>query len=713
MTSAERNESPSYRLSDVREAEAAVRAQVAQRYRNQLITIRDEHQREISRVRKEAEQKASARPAGTIRSKLARVAKRLRRKLRPGNVRKSPAVPATVVTGKPKRAPKFSVIMPVYNNGPCIRDAVGSVRAQTLTDVEIVIWNDGSTDEETLRILDELDGPGIVKYAAPNQGVIGARNSAVNAASGEFLVCLDPDDLIEPTYLEKALITFRRYPRVDMVVPVTRVCGHDDGEKMWVPAPIQERHLSYGNAAPVATAMRRRVWETVGGLSPEMVGGFEDWAFWRAAASHGFRGVVLNEPMFRYTFSETSGRDSEARRKKDELERRVKTMYPALTAGKPPKAESQQPVAPFLRKQVFHVPTEGKRGLVIFVPWMLRGGGAENFLLTAIPALSERYQVAVIATQAPPAGFDTCIAEFLDVTPYVYDVPALVRKRDRAQMVHSILRRFDMPIVVNVGSPWAFENLSRVRQWPRGGARVVDVQFNHIGHLSELLEAQGDVDLVLTAHKHLSSLLSDFFEIDPPVETLYISPPSLGVPIERAATGHAEGKLTVGWLGRHSPEKRLDLVLRLAAITPDVKFKIAGGGMDDLADDVSHLTNVEVVGWVKDASLFIPECDFLINTSDVEGISLSAMEALELGVPVLTRDVGGMSELVTDGENGLVYDARNLGDLALRLQDVELVATIRKTVKAEGLPTQFSQQQMFETLLRVLDRNELSVRHES
>ncbi len=696
-----------YRLDDVRESEAAIRAQVRQRYDERLIEIREEHLREVARLKraaKKAQQKQGRRLSG--RSVYRKCKGAARRVLGRGKARP----PAMAVAAEPARTPKFSIIMPIYNNGPCILEAVAAVETQTLADVELVIWDDGSTDDVTLKILENISGPGIVKHRATNQGVIGARNAAVAASSGEFLVCLDPDDLIEPTYLEKALITFHRFPRIDLVIPTTRVLGHGDGEKMWVPGPFNERNLSYNNAAPVATAMRRRVWDGVGGLSEHMADGFEDWAFWRAAAAKGFRGVVLDEPLFRYTFSDNSGRDSDARRKKDELERRVKTMYPALEAGRPPKAEPQQSVSGFLRKQVFHIPTAQKRGLIIFVPWMLRGGGAENFLLAAIPALSEKFEVAVIATQRPPSGFETCAEDFLNVTPYVYDTRALVGKRDTAQLVHSVLRRFDRPIILNVGSPWAFRNMARLKQWPRGGSRIVDLHFNHIGHIGELLEVEAHVDLVLTAHKHLNALLSEYFEVEPPVETLYIAPPTLAPPTLRKDQESDDRGFSVGWLGRNSPEKRIDIVLRLASITPDVRFRLAGGGMDDLADDVSHLSNVEVVGWVEEAADFIAECDMLINTSDVEGISLSAMEALELGVPVLTRDVGGMSELVTDGENGLVYDCDQLGELASRLQDPVVVKQIIETASLNRLPERFSQAQMFETLFASLEREELEVK---
>lgn len=712
MSDRQTSGSVEYRLSDAREAEKAIREQLRHRYSEQLHRRNEAH---VVEVRKLKDENQALRKAVSVPPSH-RIERALKRRLKAAagamgskqiaNARPAAkSVESAVVSVKkePIRRPKFSVIMPIFNNGSCILHAVESIRRQTLTDVEIVIWNDGSTDQETLDILESINDPNVRKFSAPNQGVIGARNSAVAESTGEFLVCLDPDDLIEPTYLEKALITFARYPRVDLVLPVTRFVDADGIEREWIPAPFNERNLAYHNAAPIATAMRRRVWEEVGGLADHMADGFEDWAFWRAVAAKGFRGVVLDEPLFRYTFSEDTGRDSAARMKKDELERIVKTLHPTITPGHPVKPGRQESVAKLLRRQVFHVPNAQTRTIIVFVPWMLRGGGAENFLLTLLPELGRDHQLVVIATEFPPDGFDTCMGQFFDITPYVYDTARLVRAADKSALVHSLLQRYENPIIVNVGSPWAFRHMARIAQWPRGGSAVVDIHFNHIGHVYELLEAQQSVDLVVTAHDHLKSLLADYFEIDPPVETLYISPPRL-LPLPE---GHGEVEndtLTVGWLGRNSPEKRLDIVFSLAQLAPNINFRVAGGGMQKLPPEFSNVPNVEIVGWVARATEFINTCDLLINTSDVEGISLSAMEALFLGVPVLTRDVGGMSELVSDGVNGLVYDAEDLQDLARRLSDQQLVDAIRQRVAIERLPTEFHEDQMIRSFRRYLQK---------
>lgn len=99
--------------------------------------------------------------------------------------------------------PKVSVVMPVYNVAPFLRQCINSVLAQTLTDFELILVDDGSTDE-SLSIIKEyavLDAR--ISYATQENMYAGvARNTGLGMASGEYLLFLDPDDFFAPTLLE-------------------------------------------------------------------------------------------------------------------------------------------------------------------------------------------------------------------------------------------------------------------------------------------------------------------------------------------------------------------------------------------------------------------------------------------------------------------------------------------------------------------------------
>ncbi|NQU36953.1 MAG: glycosyltransferase [Actinobacteria bacterium] len=694
-----------YRWEDAREAERAIRGYYS---RMSAGTPEVESKNAASEIKKSKSDLVVLPVADKTRAQARRLSRRLgrltNRSVQPTSTAEVPA--GLGREGEIAHTPIFSVVIPVYNNGETLPRALKSVFDQTFQDCEIVVWDDGSTDPETAALLSELKGPNISVFRAQNQGVVGARNSATARSRGRFIVFLDPDDALEPTYFEKAFLTFVRFPHADVFVPATRVIDVDTSEEViWYPSHFTERNLAYSNHAPIASAFRRRVWDAVGGMSSHMDHGYEDWAFWRAVAGHGFKGVTFHEPLFRYTYSAESGRDSQARLKHSELERTVKTMFPVVRDEKVIEAAPGPTLNQVLAKQVFHVPDEGLQPVVVFVPWMLLGGGAENFLLSAIENLSDRFQFTIIATEKPPAGFSTCEEAFFALTPYVYDISLLVDPGDRSAVVRSILRRYYRPTVLVVGSPFAYARLGRIKKkWTRGRSKVVDLHFNHVGHIGEMLRVESNIDQIVTAHDHLKNLLVDYFEVEPPVESVFIAPPACEFDVAALPERDTSSRLRVGWLGRNSPEKRLDLVWRLATLAPDIDFVVAGGNMEAAIDDMGKRENIEVLGWVESPAELMASCDFVLNTSDTEGISLTAMEALELGIPVLTRDVGGMSELVQNGENGFVYSAEDLPRLVAALRDESAVEAIRAKVRVERLAPKFHTEQMVDALADLLCR---------
>ena len=101
--------------------------------------------------------------------------------------------------------PTVSVVIPCYNQGQYLDEAVESVISQTYQDFEIIIINDGSNDLETIEILKNYQKPKTRIIHTENQGVIAARNRAIEAAQGKYILPLDADDKIGNTYLEEAV----------------------------------------------------------------------------------------------------------------------------------------------------------------------------------------------------------------------------------------------------------------------------------------------------------------------------------------------------------------------------------------------------------------------------------------------------------------------------------------------------------------------------
>ena len=96
--------------------------------------------------------------------------------------------------------PAVSVVIPCYNQGQYLAEAVASVNAQTFTDWEIVVVDDGSTDPTTQRLLTAFTHPRARLVRSANGGLAAARNLGISHAAGRFILPLDCDDRIAPTY---------------------------------------------------------------------------------------------------------------------------------------------------------------------------------------------------------------------------------------------------------------------------------------------------------------------------------------------------------------------------------------------------------------------------------------------------------------------------------------------------------------------------------
>jgi glycosyltransferase involved in cell wall biosynthesis len=126
--------------------------------------------------------------------------------------------------------PSVSVLIPAYNCASTIRATLGSVFQQTVTPDEILVMNDGSSDD-TEKVLESY-GDRIKVFSQPNSGVARARNELVARARGEILAFLDSDDLWHPRYLEMQVKVISEHPKA-IAFWVNHANFHGDGEYQW------------------------------------------------------------------------------------------------------------------------------------------------------------------------------------------------------------------------------------------------------------------------------------------------------------------------------------------------------------------------------------------------------------------------------------------------------------------------------------------------
>jgi glycosyltransferase involved in cell wall biosynthesis len=197
---------------------------------------------------------------------------------------------------------RVSIIIPCYNYARFLPDAVASVLAQTFTDWELIVVDDGSTDA-TLTTARQLmarhPDRRIRVFQQPNAGPAAARNTGAERAAGEYMLFLDADDMLAPTLLECAVAILREQPAVGFVYSGMRLFGQDRHE--WPSVAFDLRRLALDNYVLPHALVRRAAWRQVGGF--DMIHfpyGFEDWDFWLRVAAAGWRGWHIAAPLVAY-----------------------------------------------------------------------------------------------------------------------------------------------------------------------------------------------------------------------------------------------------------------------------------------------------------------------------------------------------------------------------------------------------------------------------
>mgnify|MGYP005845078927 FL=1 len=212
---------------------------------------------------------------------------RLKRWVRPLPVARSPV----------GTEPRVSVVIPCYNMGIYLYEALSSALQQTLQPLEVVVVDDGSTDDYTHMVLDTIDHPQVRVIRQENRGLPAARNTGIRVSRALFLCCLDADDRLIPTYFERALPFLESDPRVGFVTSHYRV--FDGRSEVVAPSACALPDMLVINRAMVASLFRREAWERAGGYCEEL-SGMHDWDLWIGILAAGYRAEVVPEVLFEY-----------------------------------------------------------------------------------------------------------------------------------------------------------------------------------------------------------------------------------------------------------------------------------------------------------------------------------------------------------------------------------------------------------------------------
>lgn len=228
---------------------------------------------------------------------------------------------------------KISIIIPAYNQAEFLEDCIESAYNQTYPAHEIIIVNDGSTDN-TREIAERYMFKDFPLIESPvkvinqvNKGLSAARNAGVALATGDYILPLDADDML----MENAIEVITRKileTNCDVVAPSFVEFGKRDREVILQQVNDVKEFL-VANRLGYFSAIRRSVLLETGGYSPRMTHGWEDLHHWIDIFTRGKSLAVIQEPLVRYRVKESS-MITTANQHADELWRQIQKDFPYL-----------------------------------------------------------------------------------------------------------------------------------------------------------------------------------------------------------------------------------------------------------------------------------------------------------------------------------------------------------------------------------------------
>lgn len=567
-----------------------------------------------------------------------------------------------------------SVIIPCFNYGRYLMEAIDSARAQTIGNVEVIIVDDGSSDPATIALLDSLaHDTSLTIIRQANAGLPAARNAGLAVAGGEFICCLDADDTLDRTYLECCIAALESDHSLGFAYSHARLFGDEDG--LWRTQHFDLHAARRHNNVAVVGVFRRDDASALGGYDATMTKGFEDWEFWLRLASAGRRGFCIPAPLFNHRRHGRTMTHS-AFERSAEITAYIKTKHDRLYTS--PiwferlyafhLAGAAAPLAPSTdwMDHALGAPI-GRKALTMLAPF-LPIGGSERVLLDVAADLARDHEIEILTTSDSPTH--AMQAEFEPHTSRILHLPTLMHEDARGNFAIERIRRRGGAVLMS-GSSFGHRIASRVKQ-SAPSSPIVDVLHNDTYHLGNAVGASDAITVHIAGSTRAAAALerhgvpsARIRVIRNGVDHTLFKPPSAEQRrAARARFGLPEQAPVLGFVGRMSEEKRplsfINIVASVMRKAPVAAFAVGDGPLAHQFDRNARHFSIKRFGKFAEHAELVDAyaaMDIFVLPSSVEGLPLTVLEAQACGLVVAACDVGDVSLLVRPGETGLISPA--------------------------------------------------------
>ncbi len=602
---------------------------------------------------------------------------------------------------------RVSVVIPCFNYGHHLSEAVETVLAQTLRAFEIIIVDDGSTDDSAAvaqRLIDAHPEASIRLISQPNSGSPGhSRNVGIAAARAGYIVCLDADDMLALDYLERCAAALDSHPEAAIAYGALQCFGDDT--TLTDPREWDTRAELDCNFLTVASMFRREAWEQVGGIDTQI--GYEDWDFWVGCIEQGWVGVKAPGALWYYrvhgggvyeghvakdqqvkaeivlkhpsAYSDGQRRWAEGILAGDRVALAAGTQAGAIPAYIPPaprRAALQRTELPIrsiclITKDYPPNVPGGIPRAVQMQAHMLAASGVEVHVITRSDSNAPlvRHDNGVTVHEVPEPGVATPPGlGYLEIPVWSYVAAAKFAELDATE-------RFDVvetPDYRGEALHLAPRPETALIVWLHSTMKVVwDIEPDWVRnphddawHSLEMAALER-ADLLLAPSQLLMDTTATFLgDRMRPVELMPYLFDSAQFPVQRRPS--TDGRIRVLFYGRLEARKNPELALRAVAAARanghDVSLTMVGRNNGDYTErvllplqaelglhDVTYIPHVDVNALRE----ILADSDVAILASRFDNSPLTIFEALSSGVPVITSDRVGTASWI-EPENGLL-----------------------------------------------------------
>ncbi len=226
--------------------------------------------------------------------------------------------------------PFVSFIVPCYNHAEYLRECVLSLLKQDFNAFEIIIINDGSTDntdEVSTQLEQEFPKHRIRHVNQENSGLVRSRNRGCTIAKGKYILPIDADDILAPTFLSKTVAVLEEHPELSYVSSKALFFGHSN--LIWPKNDLVPSNFFATNQQTCSTLFRKSMWKELGGYDESMTRGYEDWELWIRATKNGYIGTQIDEPLFFYR-RKSDSMITNSRQKDAEIKEQIVRLHPDI-----------------------------------------------------------------------------------------------------------------------------------------------------------------------------------------------------------------------------------------------------------------------------------------------------------------------------------------------------------------------------------------------